>query len=88
MKSVSAYYCEGIREGREMLTKYGIEFGVEAMDGLNRLCRQFDAQNPVGQMLRGAHYPSHTMWTGWICWALTVAALQLRLRRERPLAAA
>ena len=28
----------------------------------------------VGQMLRGAHYPSHTMWTGWICWAVTVAA--------------
>ena len=28
----------------------------------------------VGQMVRGAHYPSHTMWTGWICWALTVAA--------------
>ena len=28
----------------------------------------------VGQMLRGAHYPSHTMWTGWICWAVAVAA--------------
>lgn len=28
----------------------------------------------VGQMLRGAHYPSHTMWTGWICWAVTLAA--------------
>ncbi len=28
----------------------------------------------LGQMLRGAHYPSHTMWTGWICWAVTVAA--------------
>lgn len=22
----------------------------------------------VGQMVRGAHYPSHTLWTGWICW--------------------
>lgn len=53
MKPVSTYYWQGIREGREMMTKYGIEFGVEAMDGLNRLCRQFDAQNPVGQMLRG-----------------------------------
>lgn len=20
------------------------------------------------QTLRGAHYPSHTLWTGWICW--------------------
>jgi len=28
----------------------------------------------VSQMVRGAHYPSHTMWTGWICWAVTVAA--------------
>lgn len=31
----------------------------------------------VGQMVRGAHYPSHTMWTGWICWALTVAAARV-----------
>lgn len=28
----------------------------------------------LGQMVRGAHYPSHTMWTGWICWAVTVGA--------------
>ncbi|HEY8878554.1 MAG TPA: phosphatase PAP2 family protein [Roseateles sp.] len=31
----------------------------------------------IGQMVRGAHYPSHTMWTGWICWAVTVAAVYL-----------
>lgn len=31
----------------------------------------------LGQMVRGAHYPSHTMWTGWICWAVTVAAAHL-----------
>lgn len=31
----------------------------------------------LGQMARGAHYPSHTMWTGWICWAVTVAAAQV-----------
>jgi membrane-associated PAP2 superfamily phosphatase len=31
----------------------------------------------LGQMVRGAHYPSHTMWTGWICWALTVVAARL-----------
>lgn len=39
----------------------------------------------VGQMMRGAHYPSHTMWTAWICWALTLAAAHLgpwRLRRS------
>lgn len=28
----------------------------------------------LGQMVRGAHYPSHTLWTGWICWAVTLAA--------------
>jgi len=28
----------------------------------------------LAQVMRGAHYPSHTMWTAWICWALTVAA--------------
>lgn len=32
----------------------------------------------VGQMLRGAHYPSHTMWTAWICWAATAAAMRAR----------
>ena len=26
------------------------------------------------QLARGAHYPSHTLWTAWICWALAVAA--------------
>jgi membrane-associated PAP2 superfamily phosphatase len=38
----------------------------------------------LGQMLRGAHYPSHTMWTAWICWAVTVAATSVgpgRIRR-------
>jgi membrane-associated PAP2 superfamily phosphatase len=23
------------------------------------------------QMMRGAHYASHTLWTAWICWAVT-----------------
>lgn len=38
----------------------------------------------LGQMMRGAHYPSHTMWTAWICWAVTVAATSIgpgRIRR-------
>ena len=26
----------------------------------------------VGQTLRGAHYPSHTLWTAWICLAICV----------------
>ncbi|RZL39971.1 MAG: phosphatase PAP2 family protein [Rubrivivax sp.] len=42
----------------------------------------------VGQMLRGAHYPSHTLWTAWICWAATVATAQLGERRVSRLAAA
>jgi len=42
----------------------------------------------VGQMLRGAHYPSHTMWTGWICWAVTVAAAQVRSWRFKRVAVA
>ena len=28
----------------------------------------------VGQTLRGAHYPSHTLWTAWTCLALTLAS--------------
>ena len=24
----------------------------------------------LAQQLRGAHFMSHTLWTGWICWAL------------------
>jgi membrane-associated PAP2 superfamily phosphatase len=42
----------------------------------------------IGQMLRGAHYPSHTMWTAWICWALTVAAAQAGSWRGGQLAVA
>ena len=37
----------------------------------------------LGQMLRGAHYPSHSMWTAWICWAVTLAAAQVRPLRFR-----
>ena len=28
----------------------------------------------VGQLVRGAHYPSHTLWTAWLCWTLCAAA--------------
>lgn len=28
----------------------------------------------LAQLARGAHYPSHTLWTAWICWAVSVAA--------------
>lgn len=35
-----------------------------------------------GQMMRGAHYVSHTLWTAWICWAVTLASWHL-LRPQR-----
>jgi membrane-associated PAP2 superfamily phosphatase len=31
-----------------------------------------------GQYLRGAHYPSHTLWTAWLCWTLSAAVLSRR----------
>ena len=30
------------------------------------------------QYLRGAHYPSHTMWSAWLCWALSALLLARR----------
>jgi len=27
-----------------------------------------------GQMARGAHYASHSLWSAWLCWVLNVAA--------------
>ncbi len=26
----------------------------------------------AAQQLRGAHFMSHTLWTGWICWSVAV----------------
>ena len=31
----------------------------------------------LAQLARGAHYPSHTLWSAWLCWALCVAASRL-----------
>jgi len=33
------------------------------------------------QMARGAHYPSHTFWTAWVCW--TACAVGARLAAPR-----
>jgi membrane-associated PAP2 superfamily phosphatase len=30
------------------------------------------------QMARGAHYPSHTLWSAWLCWTLALAASAVR----------
>ena len=32
------------------------------------------------QVVRGAHYPSHPMWTAWICWVVAMASFHA-LRR-------
>jgi membrane-associated PAP2 superfamily phosphatase len=39
----------------------------------------------LAQTLRGAHYPSHTLWTALICWAVGLASYLL-LARPRPAA--
>jgi membrane-associated PAP2 superfamily phosphatase len=38
----------------------------------------------TAQMVRGAHYPSHTLWSAWLCWALCVAAAQWPARSRSP----
>ena len=29
------------------------------------------------QLVRGAHFPSHTLWSAWVCWALSAAAARI-----------
>lgn len=31
----------------------------------------------AAQMVRGAHYASHTLWTAWLCWTFSLAAYNL-----------
>ncbi|HQV57885.1 MAG TPA: hypothetical protein PKV27_07720, partial [Ilumatobacteraceae bacterium] len=28
----------------------------------------------VAQLVRGAHFPSHTAWSAWLCWVICAAA--------------
>jgi len=39
----------------------------------------------AAQLVRGAHYLSHTLWTAWLCWAIAAAAAHApwALRRLR-----
>jgi len=30
----------------------------------------------AAQMLRGAHYPSHTLWSAWLCWVTCALVMQ------------
>ena len=36
------------------------------------------------QTVRGAHYPSHTLWTAWICWTVGLLVYHLTAARTRP----
>jgi membrane-associated PAP2 superfamily phosphatase len=36
------------------------------------------------QTVRGAHYPSHTFWTAWICWSVGALAYRLMQRQALP----
>lgn len=35
------------------------------------------------QVVRGAHFTSHSLWTAWFCWALTLASLRVAAMRPR-----
>lgn len=32
----------------------------------------------IGQTMRGAHHPSHTLWTAWLCWTLCTVLMQVQ----------
>jgi membrane-associated PAP2 superfamily phosphatase len=38
----------------------------------------------LAQQLRGAHFMSHTLWTGWFCWAIAwLVDMAMRMRRRQ-----
>lgn len=39
----------------------------------------------LGQQVRGAHFMSHTLWTGWICWSVGLVVEALRVARVKRL---
>jgi hypothetical protein len=51
--TVSQYYIDGIRDGRAWFKQYGMDMAEAHLDTLTRTARTFDAQSPIGQMLRG-----------------------------------
>lgn len=36
------------------------------------------------QLARGAHFPSHSLWSAWLCWTIWVVAAPRRLARAVP----
>ena len=51
--TVSEYYLDGIREGREYFREHGAGDAVNHIERLRELCRRFSASSPVGQLFRG-----------------------------------
>lgn len=52
-KTVSAFYIEGIKEGRASLERNGIAAAHEELANLVSTIKGFSASSPVGQLLRG-----------------------------------
>ena len=61
-QTVSQHYLDGIREGRAILKAWKAEGMADTdlptlaqahLDNIKRTARSFDAQSPVGQLLRG-----------------------------------
>ncbi|MEN9313708.1 MAG: hypothetical protein RIS35_101 [Pseudomonadota bacterium] len=42
----------------------------------------FGAMFGAAQMVRGAHYVSHTLWSAWFCWTLTLVLAAAGLRGQ------
>ena len=52
-QTVSQYYLDGIKEGREAFKREGMEFAVDHLVNLASTIKRFPAKHPVGRMLRG-----------------------------------
>lgn len=53
MQTVTPYYLDGIREGRETFKREGMQDAHAHLANLRETIKGFDASSPVGQMLRG-----------------------------------
>lgn len=38
----------------------------------------------AAQLMRGAHYPSHTLWSAWLCWTISVLAYHFLRPKDFP----
>lgn len=51
--------------------------------GLLATVLTFGALFGWAQLARGAHFPSHTLWSAWLCWVIGVLAARIIERRDR-----